>query len=65
MLFNIVRIFKINGKMFVTNEMIILGFVGESGVGKTHLIHRYISNSLPEKLTSTIAVEFVTGFYRM
>ncbi len=40
--------------MLESNEMIILGFVGESGVGKIHPIHRYLSNSLPKKLTSTI-----------
>ena len=43
----------------------MLGFLGETGVGKTHIIHRYLVNSLPEKMTSTIAVEFATGFYQM
>lgn len=38
--------------------MIIIGLLGESGVGKTHIIHRYISNDYPQKLASTIAVEF-------
>jgi GTPase SAR1 family protein len=33
--------------MFETDEMIIFGLIGETGVGKSHLIHRYIKNSLP------------------
>jgi len=34
--------------------------VGEAGVGKTHLLSRYIKGSLPKNPTSTIGVEFAT-----
>lgn len=33
--------------MFETDDMIKIGFLGESGVGKSHIIHRYLTNSLP------------------
>ncbi|CAG9332072.1 unnamed protein product [Blepharisma stoltei] len=34
--------------------------VGEAGVGKTHLLSRYIKGTLPKNPTSTIGVEFAT-----
>ena len=34
--------------------------VGEAGVGKTHLLSRYVKGSLPKNPTSTIGVEFAT-----
>lgn len=34
--------------------------IGEAGVGKTHLLSRYIKGSLPRNPTSTIGVEFAT-----
>lgn len=37
-----------------------LVLVGEAGVGKTHLLSRYIKNTLPQNPTSTIGVEFAT-----
>jgi Rab family protein len=33
---------------------------GEAGVGKTHLLSKYIKGTLPENPTSTIGVEFAT-----
>lgn len=41
--------------------MIKIVLVGESGVGKTALVHRYMKNTMPpEALRSTVAVEFGT-----
>ena len=34
--------------------------VGEAGVGKTHLLSRYVKGTLPKNPTSTIGVEFAT-----
>ena len=34
--------------------------IGEAGVGKTHLLSKYIKGSLPKNPTSTIGVEFAT-----
>ena len=34
--------------------------VGDTGVGKTHLLSRYIKNSLPKNKYPTIGVEFAT-----
>lgn len=34
--------------------------VGEAGVGKTHLLSKYIKGTLPKNPTSTIGVEFAT-----
>lgn len=34
--------------------------VGESNVGKTHIVQRYIKNSLPKQPAATIGVEFAT-----
>ena len=34
--------------------------VGDAGVGKTHLVHRYVKNTLPENSVPTIGVEFAT-----
>ena len=34
--------------------------VGEAGVGKTHLLSRYVKGTLPRNPTSTIGVEFAT-----
>jgi Rab family protein len=34
--------------------------VGDAGVGKTHLLSRYVKGSLPKNPTSTIGVEFAT-----
>lgn len=41
--------------------MIKIVLVGESGVGKTALVHRYMKNTMPpEVLRATVAVEFGT-----
>ena len=34
--------------------------VGDTGVGKTHLLSRYIKNALPKNKYPTIGVEFAT-----
>ena len=34
--------------------------VGDTGVGKTHLLSRYIKNELPKNKYPTIGVEFAT-----
>ena len=34
--------------------------VGDTGVGKTHLLSRYIKGSLPKNKVPTIGVEFAT-----
>ena len=34
--------------------------IGEAGVGKTHLLSKYIKGTLPKSPTSTIGVEFAT-----
>jgi len=42
-------------------QMIKIVLVGESDVGKTALVHRYMKNTMPpETLRSTVAVEFGT-----
>ena len=39
--------------------MIVI-LVGDTGVGKTHLLSRYIKNELPKNKYPTIGVEFAT-----
>lgn len=34
--------------------------VGDAGVGKTHLLHRYVKGKLPTNKPSTIGVEFAS-----
>lgn len=36
-------------------------FVGDSGVGKTSLINRYIKNTIPTNINSTLGVEYHTS----
>ena len=43
---------------FVVFVVVIL--VGDTGVGKTHLLSRYIKNELPKNKYPTIGVEFAT-----
>ena len=38
----------------------IVILVGDTGVGKTHLLSRYIKNELPKNKYPTIGVEFAT-----
>ena len=40
------------------NSLVIL--VGDSDVGKTHLLSRYVTNALPRTDKPTIGVEFAT-----
>jgi Rab family, other len=40
------------------NYAVIL--VGDTGVGKTHILSRYIKNALPKNKYPTIGVEFAT-----
>ena len=42
----------------ITSVLVIL--VGDTGVGKTHLLSRYIKNELPKNKYPTIGVEFAT-----
>lgn len=42
----------------ITNTSVIL--VGDAGVGKTHLLNRYVKGKLPQNKPSTIGVEFAT-----
>jgi GTPase SAR1 family protein len=42
------------------NNMLIVILVGDTGVGKTHLLSRYIKGSLPKNKFPTIGVEFAT-----
>jgi len=34
--------------------------IGDSGTGKTLLVHRYVKGGLPKSTTPTIGVEFAT-----
>jgi len=34
--------------------------VGDAGVGKTHIINRYVKGSLPHAIIPTIGIEFAT-----
>jgi GTPase SAR1 family protein len=35
--------------------------LGDQGVGKTHLLNRYIKRQVPKNLTPTIGVEFANA----
>ena len=43
----------------LTNRAVVI-LVGDTGVGKTHLLSRYIKNELPKNKYPTIGVEFAT-----
>ena len=47
---------QLDSQTFV--HLVIL--VGDTGVGKTHLLSRYIKNELPKNKYPTIGVEFAT-----
>ena len=53
------RLFPVSSKLipFYCNVVIL---VGDTGVGKTHLLSRYIKNELPKNKYPTIGVEFAT-----
>ena len=44
--------------LYIDGFIVIL--VGDTGVGKTHLLSRYIKNELPKNKYPTIGVEFAT-----
>ena len=44
----------------INNLFFKVVLVGDAGVGKTHLLNRYIKNSLPKSVGPTIGVEFAT-----
>lgn len=39
--------------------------VGDASVGKTHLLSRYVRNSLPKSPTGTIGIEFATHLVKL
>lgn len=41
-------------------ELSAVILVGDTGVGKTHILSRYIKNALPKNKYPTIGVEFAT-----
>ena len=45
--------------LFVVPSVTVI-LVGDTGVGKTHLLSRYIKNELPRNKYPTIGVEFAT-----
>lgn len=44
----------------VSSQTIAVILVGDTGVGKTHILSRYIKNALPKNKYPTIGVEFAT-----
>jgi Rab family protein len=50
--------FLFKSTLFLTPFVVIL--VGDTGVGKTHLLSKYIKGSLPKNKFPTIGVEFAT-----
>ena len=42
------------------NHLYKVVLVGDAGVGKTHLLNRYVKGKLPQNKPSTIGVEFAT-----
>lgn len=42
------------------NFLFKIVLVGDSGVGKTHLLNRYVKGSLPKNCVPTIGIEFAT-----
>ena len=46
--------------VILTIMFVLVILVGDTGVGKTHLLSRYIKNELPKNKYPTIGVEFAT-----
>ena len=46
--------------IILTILFVLVILVGDTGVGKTHLLSRYIKNELPKNKYPTIGVEFAT-----
>lgn len=53
-------LFKSMTLYFLISIFCIVILVGDTGVGKTHLLSRYIKGSLPKNKFPTIGVEFAT-----
>ena len=47
-------------KVLLSLQLFLVILVGDTGVGKTHLLSRYIKGSLPKNKFPTIGVEFAT-----
>ena len=52
------KVNSVNNNDWIFNHIVIL--VGDTGVGKTHLLSRYIKGELPRNKYPTIGVEFAT-----
>jgi small GTP-binding protein len=52
-------LFKRKLKSKILNYIVVI-LVGDTGVGKTHILSRYIKNMLPKNKYPTIGVEFAT-----
>ena len=54
--------FLFKSKCFLLNNTtsVLVILVGDSDVGKTHLLSKYVTNSLPNQVKMTIGVEFAT-----
>ena len=52
------KVDSVNNNDWIFNHIVIL--VGDTGVGKTHLLSRYIKGELPRNKYPTIGVEFAT-----
>eukprot|EP01016_Furgasonia_blochmanni_P048850 TRINITY_DN7346_c0_g1_i3.p1 TRINITY_DN7346_c0_g1~~TRINITY_DN7346_c0_g1_i3.p1 ORF type:complete len:183 (+),score=51.52 TRINITY_DN7346_c0_g1_i3:221-769(+) len=42
------------------NHLYKIILIGDAGVGKTHLLNRYVKGTIPQQIVSTIGVEFAT-----
>ena len=49
-----------SSKVSAVALLLIVILVGDTGVGKTHLLSRYIKGTLPKNKFPTIGVEFAT-----
>ena len=58
-LFKSIKLSPFNFSTFLLIPFIVI-LVGDTGVGKTHLLSRYIKGSLPKNKFPTIGVEFAT-----
>ncbi|EGR28507.1 hypothetical protein IMG5_173630 [Ichthyophthirius multifiliis] len=53
-------VFLIVGLNMFNDRFNIILLIGDAGVGKTHIINRYVKNQLPMTIVPTIGVEFAT-----
>ena len=54
------RYHRIKSFLIIDPHTFLVILVGDTGVGKTHLLSRYIKNELPKNKYPTIGVEFAT-----